>query len=163
MVMTFILHPLSHYNSITEPRARFSLSILEDISIDFLSHFILFLINVYRDTTAHDKLSFSSAITWIPCHFSVSFPESPHFSVICAIDATTVRQSKAQLRLKRHWTETATPPTSTTPSTSAPSSSADGVTLEAIMAQLVRMDARFDILNDELCQVNTHVGRIARQ
>ena len=139
------------------------LSLLEDISIDFLSHFILFLINVYRDTTAHDKLSFSSAITWIPCHFSVSFPESPHFSVICAIDATTVRQSKAQLRLKRHWTETATPPTSTTPSTSAPSSSADGVTLEAIMAQLVRMDARLDILNDELCQVNTHVGRIARQ
>ena len=31
------------------------------------------------------------------------------------------------------------------------------------MAQLVRMDARLDILNDELCQVNTHVGRIARQ
>ena len=23
MVMTFVLHPLSHYNSITEPRARF--------------------------------------------------------------------------------------------------------------------------------------------
>ena len=31
------------------------------------------------------------------------------------------------------------------------------------MAQLVRKDARLDILNDELCQVNTHVGRIARQ
>ena len=31
------------------------------------------------------------------------------------------------------------------------------------MAQLMRMDARLDILNDELCQVNTHVGRIARQ
>ena len=35
MVMTFILHPLSHYNSITEPHARFLLSFLEDISIDF--------------------------------------------------------------------------------------------------------------------------------
>ena len=35
MVMTFILHLLSHYNSITEPHARFLLSFLEDISIDF--------------------------------------------------------------------------------------------------------------------------------
>ena len=25
------------------------------------------------------------------------------------------------------------------------------------------MDARLDIFNDELCQVNTHVGRIARR
>ena len=37
IVMTFILHPLSHYNSITEPHARFLLSLLEDISIDFPS------------------------------------------------------------------------------------------------------------------------------
>ena len=109
MVMTFVLHPLSHYNSITEPRAQFSLSFLEDISIDFPSHFILSLINVYRDTATHDKLSFPSASTWIPCHFSVSFPKSPHFSVMCAIDATTVRQSKAQLKLRRHWTEMVTP------------------------------------------------------
>ena len=29
MVITFMLHPLSHYNSITEPRARFLLSVLE--------------------------------------------------------------------------------------------------------------------------------------
>ena len=36
MVMTFILHSLSHYNSITEPHARFLLSLLKDISIDFL-------------------------------------------------------------------------------------------------------------------------------
>ena len=43
----------------------------------------------------------------------------------------------------------------------APSSSAGGVTLEAIMAQLVCMDARLDTLSDELCQVNTRVGRIA--
>ena len=57
----------------------------------------------------------------------------------------------------------ATPPASTAPSTSSPSSSAGGVTLEAIMAQLVRMDARLDTLSDELCQVNTHVGRIARR
>ena len=54
MVMTFILHPLSHYNSITKPHALFLLSLLEDISIDFPSHFILSLIDVYRDTTTRD-------------------------------------------------------------------------------------------------------------
>ena len=37
------------------------------------------------------------------------------------------------------------------------------MTLKAIMAQLAHMDARLDTLSDELCQVNTHVGRIARQ
>ena len=31
------------------------------------------------------------------------------------------------------------------------------------MAQLVCMDARIDTLNDELCQVNTRVGRITWQ
>ena len=33
IVMTFILHPLSHYNSIIELHAQFLLSFLEDISI----------------------------------------------------------------------------------------------------------------------------------
>ena len=32
MVMTFVLHPLSHYNSITEPCARFLLSLLEHLN-----------------------------------------------------------------------------------------------------------------------------------
>ena len=31
------------------------------------------------------------------------------------------------------------------------------------MAQLVHMDARLNTLSDELCQVNTRVGRIARR
>ena len=62
MVMTFILHPLSHYNSITEPRTWFLLSLLEGISIDFPSHFILSLIDVYRDTMSCDKLIFPLAI-----------------------------------------------------------------------------------------------------
>ena len=31
------------------------------------------------------------------------------------------------------------------------------------MAKLVRMDARLDILSNELCQVNTRVSRIARR
>ena len=59
MMMTFVLHPLSHYNSITEPNARFLLSLLEGLTIDFSSHFILSLIDVYRDTTTRDISSFS--------------------------------------------------------------------------------------------------------
>ena len=47
MVMTFVLHPLSHYNYITEPRARFLLSLLEHLAIDFPSHFILSIIDVF--------------------------------------------------------------------------------------------------------------------
>ena len=62
IVMTFVLHPLFHYNSITKSRARSLLSSLEDIFIDFPSHFILSLIDVYRDTTNRDKLIFLSVI-----------------------------------------------------------------------------------------------------
>ena len=90
MVMTFIFHPLSHYNSITEPRARFLLSLLEDIFINFPSHFILSLIDVYRDTATCNKLIFPSAIMRLLRHFSVSFPESPHFTIMSAIDVALV-------------------------------------------------------------------------
>ena len=79
MVMTFVLHPLSHYNSITEPHAIFLLSLLKNISIDFPSHFILSLIDVYRDMVTCDKVIFPSAITWILRHFSIPFPVSPYF------------------------------------------------------------------------------------
>ena len=146
MVMTFILHPLSYYNSITKPRTRFLLSLLEDLSIDSHFHFILSLIDVYWDMATRDKLIFLSAIMQILRHFSISLPYSLHFSMMCAIDATIVQRSEAQLKPRQHWTETATPLTSTAPSTSVPSSSAGGITLEAIMAQLVRMDARLDTL-----------------
>ena len=112
MVMTFILHPLSHYNSITESHARFLLSLLEGLIIDFPSHFILSLIDVYRDIATRDKLIFLSAVTLILPHFSISYLESTHFSVMCAIDAATIRRSKTQLRPKQPWTETSTPPAS---------------------------------------------------
>ena len=95
--MTFVLHPLSHYNSITEPRARFLLSLLEGLTINFSSHFILFLIDIYKDTTTCDKLIFPFAITRILCHAPVSYLESLHFSVMCAIDTATIGQSEAQL------------------------------------------------------------------
>ena len=134
IVMTLVLHPLSHYKSITEPCACLLLSFLEGLTIDFPSHFILSFIDIYRDMATHDKLIFPSVITQIIYHASVSYPESPHFHVICATDAATVRRSEAQLRPKWPRTETVTPPASSSPSTFAPSSSAYGVTLEAIMA-----------------------------
>ena len=80
----------------------------------------------------YDKLIFPFAIMWILRHFSVSYP-----------------------------TKTATLLVSSAPSTSTPSSSASGVTLKAVMAQLKCMNSRLDTLSDELCQVNTRVGRIA--
>ena len=83
MVMTFVLHPLSHYNSITEPRARFLLSLLEHLTIDFPSHFILSIIDVYLDSASRAKLIFPSAIIRILRHFSIPFPLSNHFTFMC--------------------------------------------------------------------------------
>ena len=51
MVMTFVLTPWSHYNTITKPRARFLLSLMEDLSIDFPSHMIVSIIDCYQDIT----------------------------------------------------------------------------------------------------------------
>ena len=79
---------------------------------------------------------------------------------MCAIETATIKRSLAQLRSRQPRTEPVAPPASTAPSTSAPFS-VGGVTLEAIMAQLVHLDAHLDTLNDNLCQVNTRVGRIA--
>ena len=100
MVMIFVLHPLSYYNSITKPRARFSLSFLKHLTIDFPSHFILSIIDVHLDSASHDKLIFSSTITRILRHFSVPFPSSDHFTVMCTIDYATVKCSEAQFRLR---------------------------------------------------------------
>ena len=104
MVMTFVLFPLSHYNSITELCARFLLTLLEGLTIDFPSYFILSFVDVYKDTTTCDELIFPLAITRILCHAPVSYLKSPHFSIICAIEVVTVRWSKAQLRPKRPQT-----------------------------------------------------------
>ena len=133
-----------------------------DLFIDFHSHFILSLIDVYRDTVTRDLLIFSSAITRILYHFSVSFAVSTPFSVMGTIDRATVRQSEAQLRPRRPRIETNASSAATAPFTSVSLSFVGEVTLEAIMAQLVHMDARLDTLSDELFQVNTRVGRIAR-
>ena len=134
MVMTFVLHHFSHYNSITEPRARFLLSLLKHLTIDFPLHFILSIIDVYRDTTTCDKLIFLSTITWILCHFSVPFPSFDHFLIMCANDYATVKWSEAQFRLRRSGTVAL--PTPLASSTSAPSPFTSGMTLEDIMVQL---------------------------
>ena len=140
MVMTFVLHLLSHYNSITEPRARFLLSLLEHLTIDYPLHLILSILDVYRDTTTRDKLILPSAITQILCNFSIPFPYSDHFLVMCAINYATVKRSEEQF-CSRQSNSVAPPsrsaPSRSTPSTSAPSSSSGDVTLGDIMTQLI--------------------------
>ena len=132
MVMTFVLHPLSHYNFITEPRARFLLSLLEHLTIDFHSHFILSIIDVYLDLASHDKLIFPSTITRTLHHFSIPFPSFDHFTIMCAFDYAAIKCSEAQLRLQQ--SDSATPSSHSTPSTSSPPSSSGDVSLGDIMA-----------------------------
>ena len=166
MVMTFVLHPLFHYNSITEPRARFLLALLEHFTIDFPSHFILSILDVYGDTATRDKLIFPSAIIQILCLFLVPFPSFDHFSVMYVIDYATIKRSKAQFR---SWQlDSVAPPSRLAPSLSipspfSPSSSTGDVTLGDILAQLQRMDARLDTFSTKLYHVNVRVYRIAWQ
>ena len=152
MVMTFVLYPLAHYNSITESHARFLLSLLEHLTIDLPSHFIVSLIDIFQDLASRDKLIFPSAITRILHHFSVPFPASDSFTYMCAIDVATVKRSEAQFRSRQ---QNSAPPSQPTPSrsarpTSAPSSSSSDVSLGDIMAQLQRMDTCLDTLSTEL-------------
>ena len=138
MVMTFVLYPLSHYNSITKSLARFLLSLLEHLTIDFPSHIILSLIDVFQDLASHDKLIFPSAITRILCYFSIPSPESNPFTFMCAIGAATVKCSEAQFRSRQ---QDSAPPSCPNPSRSArtistPFSSTSDVSLGDIMAQL---------------------------
>ena len=93
--MIFVLTPLSHYNSITEPHAQFLLSILEDLSIDFPTHFITSIIDVYQGTATREKLIFPSAITQILRHFSIPILDSPYYIVMGAINIAFVRQNEA--------------------------------------------------------------------
>ena len=161
MVMTFVLYPLSHYNSITKPHAQFSLSLLEHLTIKFPSYFILSIINVHLNSVSRDKLIFPSAITRILRHFFVPFPLSDHFTFMCAIDAATVKRSEAQFRSRQ--SDSAAPPSRSAPSTSISSFSIGDVAFGDIMAQLQHMDARFDTLFTKLYQVNIRVGRIVGQ
>ena len=66
---------------------------------------------------------------------------------MCAIDAAIVKQSEVQFHLRQ--SSMAAPPAPSAPSTFAPSTSVGGVTLDAIMAQFQRMDARLDTISTE--------------
>ena len=84
---------------------------------------------------------------------------------MCTIDTATVKRSEAQFQ-SRQSNSVASPshsaPSHLAPTTSTPSSTMGNVTLDEVMAQLQRMDARLDTLSTELYQVNIHVGCIAR-
>ena len=128
------------------------LSLLEHLTINFPFHFILSIIDVHLDSASRDKLIFPSAITRILRHFSVPFPSSYHFSIMCAVDYATIKRSKAQLRSLQ--TDSTAPSSRSalsrsTPSASAPSFSGD-VSLGDVMAELQRKDARLDTLSTEL-------------
>ena len=97
MVMTFVLTPLSHYSSIIEPRIQFLLSLLEDLTIDFPSHFITSIIDVYQDMETRDKLIFPSTITRILRHFSILILDSPYFTTMGAISIGSIQHNEAQL------------------------------------------------------------------
>ena len=72
MVMTFVLHPLSHYNSITEPRAQFLLSLLEHLTIDFPSDFIL---SVWANFALCSNYVRGRARPNIPCERRLTFED----------------------------------------------------------------------------------------
>ena len=101
MVMTFVLTPWFHYNTITESRAHFILSLMEGLSIDFPSHMIESFIDCYQDTTTRDKLIFLSAITCVPTHLHVTIPSSPLFYVMGTISKESIRRNVVQLTMKR--------------------------------------------------------------
>ena len=71
MMMTFVLTPRSHYNTITEPCTHFLFSLLKGLSIDFPSHMIVSMIDIYQDTATLAKLIFPLAITRILTHMQV--------------------------------------------------------------------------------------------
>ena len=148
--MHIVVTPICMH-SITDPRAWFLLSLLEGIFIDFPSHFILSLIDVFRDSTTRDKLIFPLAITRILHHFSISFPKSPHFTVMSAIDAATVRWSKAQLKAASNKDDDSSSfyYSIHIRSIHIHSFVFCGWSDTAIMTQLVRMDACLDTLNDD--------------
>ena len=90
MVMTFVLTPQSHYNTITKPHARFPFSLMEGLSIEFHSHMIEFIIDCYCDMAKCDKLIFSLAITCILTRMYITIPPSPHFYVMGAISKESI-------------------------------------------------------------------------
>ena len=99
MVMTFVLHPLSHYNFITELRARFLLSLLEHLAIDFPSHFILSIIDVHLDLGPVISSSFLPLSRGFYAIFLFLFPH-PTTSLSC-VPLTTLPLNGARCSFDR--------------------------------------------------------------
>ena len=148
MVMTFVLNPLSHYNSITKPRAQFLLYFLEHLTIDFHFHFIHSIIDVHLDSASRDKLIFPFAILRILFHFFVPLPMSDPFTSMCAIDYAIVKCSEAQFRSQQTDSALSThsTPSRSARSASAPTSSTSDVSLGDIIAQLQCMEKSVSLL-----------------
>ena len=89
MVMTFDLTPWSYYNTITKPRAHFLFSLLERLSIDFLSH----MIDIYQDIASRDKLIFPSTITRILTHMHIAISSTPIFFIMGVINKESIQMS----------------------------------------------------------------------
>ena len=100
MVMTFVLTPRFHYNTITEARAHFLVSLLEGLSIDFPSHMIVSMIHINQDKL-HNKLIFLLAVTCILTHLHIPIPSTSLVSCICVISKESIRRSDAQVATKR--------------------------------------------------------------
>ena len=73
---------------------------MEDLSIDFPSHMIVSMIDIYRDTATCDKLIFPLATTRILTHLYVPIPSSLLFYSIGTISKESIRRSDAQLATK---------------------------------------------------------------
>ena len=101
MVMAFVLTPRSHYNTITKPRACFLLTLMEDLFIDFPSHMIESMIDIYRDTATCDKLIFPSTITHILSHVHATIALYTPSYAMGSINMEFIRRSDAQLAAKR--------------------------------------------------------------
>ena len=163
MLMTFVLTPRSHYNTITEPHARFHFSLMEGLSIEFPSHMIESIIDCYHDMAKRDKLIFSLAITCILTHMYITIPPFPHFYVMGAISKESILQSAVQLTAKQPRVEPsdaapANPaaPCSRPSSSSAPSSSSQAaISIADIIKQLQHMRAdfgsRLEHLSNKMC------------
>ena len=85
MVMTFVLTPQSQFNTIIKPRAHFLFSFLEGLSIDFPSHLIVSMIDIYQDIATRDKLIFTSAVKCILTHMHILIPSAFLFPIMCAV------------------------------------------------------------------------------
>ena len=60
----------------------FLLSLIQGLTLDFPSYFILFIMDVYKDTATHDKLIFPLAITPILTRMYIPIPSTDRKSVV---------------------------------------------------------------------------------